>query len=363
MNILKLLPWTGTRFILSSLFIFLGVLLLPAWLNWSHADQKSLTVTESEFTSLKTNLLSGESFKLRIRCAMMLGRTGDKRAYQPLLGALNDEHYTVRGAAAIALGNLHNYAAIMPLMDQLHDVEPYVIKEVEKALENIAKNRAALPYLKEALNNPDAQIRLKAALLLENIEDNVGLETIVEALSDSDDKVRAVASEVIRGLNPIQAGELLLKALNNPKHDVKVEAIKRLGKLKEEKAIKPLVAILENSVESKEVFEESQKTLNLLKGYLRFDNLLNAYRNEKDKHQKAQAILLMGIEGSKKSYHALVAALNDRDIYLRGRAAMALRQLNDSQAIPILDRMLGDPANRRIYPIIQSTLKILKLGH
>lgn len=77
---------------LVAVLVALGVAAAPA-----HADNVDTLIKD---------LKSGSDYKIRLSAVLALAKLGDKRAIDPLVGALADSDKTVRGASTVALGKL-----------------------------------------------------------------------------------------------------------------------------------------------------------------------------------------------------------------------------------------------------------------
>ena len=71
-----------------------------------------------------------------------MGKTGDKRAVEPLIKKLNDNNdfRSAIKATAIALGKLGDKRAVKPLMEKLNDKDSSVRSAAKEALEKINLN-------------------------------------------------------------------------------------------------------------------------------------------------------------------------------------------------------------------------------
>jgi HEAT repeat protein len=111
------------------------------------------------------SLLVHKKSRLRWSAADRLGKIGNSSAIEPLIQALQDAHWLVRLHAAKALGRIGRHIAIDPLLDIMDDECPYVRRRVVTALVQLNSDRG--PQITEAL---------------------------ISALSDSDKGVRACAA-------------------------------------------------------------------------------------------------------------------------------------------------------------------------
>ena len=73
----------------------------------------------------------------RSQAAWTLGKTGDRRAVEPLIAALKDENWEVRENVVWALGDIKDVRAIEPLINTLNDKRLEVRKGAAKFLKEI----------------------------------------------------------------------------------------------------------------------------------------------------------------------------------------------------------------------------------
>ena len=71
-------------------------------------DKKRAPGVEPDVEGAIKLLRDSQDSQIRQFVAYLLGQTGDSRAIEPLIDALQDEHVGVRGAAANALGTIRD---------------------------------------------------------------------------------------------------------------------------------------------------------------------------------------------------------------------------------------------------------------
>ena len=180
--------------------------------------------------------------------AIALGKTGDKRAVEPLTDALKDEDREVRISAAQVLGELQDKRAIEPLVERLTDEDDQVSGRAAIALQNMGKD--ALQPLVKAFTHSQGRVRSCIVWDLGAVGDSTVLDLLVEALQDPCWKVRekAVQSlgdilvrEMKSGHGPVSKDisrikdsviNLLGRALEDSHEDVRNQAERTLRKLK-----------------------------------------------------------------------------------------------------------------------------------
>lgn len=92
----------------------------------------------------RSNIKAGErKDSERSGAAYSLGWTGDSRAVDPLIEALDDENWSVRARAANSLGNIGDSRAVGPLIETLDDSDSAVRFSAVGALGSIGDSRGS----------------------------------------------------------------------------------------------------------------------------------------------------------------------------------------------------------------------------
>lgn len=143
---------------------------------------------------------------------LALGRLGDLRALELLIGFLNDERLSVyaRGEAATALGWLRDKRATPHLIAMIGSETVEIRQKVTRALARIA-DPAALEALVAALNDVNPVVRGNAVRALGNIGDTRAVPALEAALNDK--SVTTFSLE--RG--ELRVSDLATEALSNIK--------------------------------------------------------------------------------------------------------------------------------------------------
>jgi HEAT repeat protein len=141
--------------------------------------------------------LRGEDSEIRSAAASILGDMRET-AVTPLMEALSDSDRFVRLVAARNLGRIGNKRAIEALIGSLHqEPDPEVRTAVTEALGYVGSQQAIEP-LALALQDRDEGVKIAAARSLGYIGDLSALEPLVLALHDVDDRVRYAALEALK---------------------------------------------------------------------------------------------------------------------------------------------------------------------
>jgi HEAT repeat protein len=187
----------------------------------------------------------------------------------------------------------------MPVEPLLSDARDHEFRSVRiRAIRTLGelKDASAVDLLKQISADPDRKVAQEAASALEKI----GLDMWK----------RSGALLCLGKMGSIQAVEPAIRSLKDPNRDVRVEAARALGLLKNSSAIDPLLDCLGNS-----------------------DSLL-----------RKEAIYVLSLIGSgnKRVVDALIEMLKDESNEVRSAAAKALGRLADCSALDALREALED---------------------
>ena len=151
---------------------------------------------------------------IRLGIIEALGEIQDPRAVDPLIALLSEPNNEIRWEAALALGEIRDPRAIDPLRDVLQDPDRYVRYGAAVALEKLGwppKNAeeyafllagkqdwkalsmlgtSAVRALSLAAKDPEKSVRVNAVRVLGEIGDEKAIPAIYTALRDPDDQVR-----------------------------------------------------------------------------------------------------------------------------------------------------------------------------
>jgi HEAT repeat protein len=161
-----------------------------------------------------------------------------------LIGALRHEDDDVRWKAAIALGEIGDPQAIEPLILLLCDEDRFVKSHAALALGSIGE--PSVEPLLRALREGDGNLRWGAAIALGKIRDPRAIEPLILALADKYENVRAESASSLAAIGKPALGPLLqfLKFTDRPE---RLEVVTALGELHDTDAIQPLIQLLENA--------------------------------------------------------------------------------------------------------------------
>jgi len=253
-------------------------------------------------------LLRDPSVEVRSVAADTLGGFCDPRAVEPLIETCRDQDQWVRVDAVRALGLIGGERALEALIDMAADAKSE-LGEIASALGYTRDSRAVEP-LAHLLVNDDAQVRVNAAEALGWIArtgDKHMVAPLVTALLDNDWSVRTAAAESLGLTKDPAAVEPLMTLVETsgprpgqtrlPSYDVlysggpsstpadasivedaRVNAAEALGEIRDQSALEPLLAALDDA--SASVAAAAAHALGKLKNPRALEPLLTALDHE-----------------------------------------------------------------------------------
>jgi HEAT repeat protein len=230
-------------------------------------------------------------------------------AVDHLIQALRDENPRVRWGAAEALGKIGDRKAVPSLIQYLR---VHNSKEAAKALGYIGDTRAVEPLI-QILNKSRSETVIWA---LGEIGDARAVEPLIQALKDECSKVQ----EHIKSKRKFSSHSCLSEL---------VRAVAKLGT----PAIEPLVQALKDKDSC--IRLGAAKTLKII-GWQPKNNTEKAhYLIGKQEWYKVMEVGEAAVE-------PLIQALNDETVFIRSKAANALREIGNTRAVDPLIKILKD---------------------
>jgi len=240
----------------------------------------------------------------------------------------------------------------------------------------------------QELKNPDIEVRKKAAFGLgeKGIAANPAVNELIQLLSSEPNNI--IRNNVARSLGKIgdpQAVNALSEALFDQDYYVKLSAAWALGKIKDNRAVQPLLRLIkgggakvytmhgsESAVDQSQPVTETLKTegmryhdvqISAIKalGEIRDESAVGGLVAELSDDTgtiRCAVALSLGKIGSRQAVPALIESLNDKIWYMRRDAAIALGQIGDIRAVDALIAKLQDPYTEVADESIKAIIKI-----
>jgi HEAT repeat protein len=289
--------------------------------------------------SRATKELKSPDAKARAAAAATLGKTKSRDAVAPLREALKDKDVVVRRAAATALGAIGDPAAVDDLLTAAGD--PNTSKDAQAALAAIGP--AAEPRLLETLKTPNAKPAAFAARALGAMKSAKAVDALIPMAADPkiDSSCGYAAREALGQIGGAKSEQAMIERAKSPDAAVRKLACDTLGRLKSRDAVPLLIERLGDADGS--VATEAARALGNVGDARAVDPLFAILRrpHKKDDDLQKAAGGALGKIGA-PAVDRLLAALDDKDDFVRTYAAVGLGESKDARAIPALVRHLGD---------------------
>lgn len=186
----------------------------------------------------------------------------------------------------------------------------------------------------DLLQDPDWVVRREAVVTLGEMADDRCVEPLIRTLRDGDWQVREAAVEAIAEVGP-PAVELLIRYMRD--WEARKYVIQALGKINDERVLDPLMSMLHND----EFKDDATRALIDL-GSPAVPKLIAAL-SDKEEFVRKQAILALGAIKDPAAVDPLMAMLRNQDWLTRLTAAAALEKVGDPRGRDAIKPLMKDP--------------------
>ncbi len=347
--------------------------------------------------------LRDEDPRVRIIAVSILGRIGDARAVEPLVGMFRDQFFKVGEEAVSALAAIGE-PAVETVIRALQDMDPIVRYLAVDALKSIGSKRAVEPLI-QAQKDGNRDVRSAVAVALGTIGDPRAVDALSQALRDEDKGVRFEAAkalvkvgeptipfvkafengdielrkkleavlgelgwmpknpteqayywiatrrwELLTGLGK-DAVEPLLLAMSH--YDLRNETMKVLGKIGDTRAIDPIIQVALSQYNNWGIVGQSVSALTEM-AMRDIGPIVHALQN-KDGRVQGLAARVLGEVHDISAVEPLLQALETENYEARSRVIEALGKIGDARVVEPLIRELKHP----YWGIRKSAIEVL----
>jgi HEAT repeat protein len=291
---------------------------------------------------------------VREKIVRIFGEIGGSDQVPYVTDALNDPDPVVRLAAVQALRKLQGVGMVESLETKCNDADPNVRAESARALGNIG-DRKAVPKLVELLHDDNGFVRSAAAESLGQLGDRTATVALIQVLtgekphpaqgSEQDGLVISAQSGALPEIarlklveekinatkalgdirDPVAVDALIESGLKAEDPGLRAESAVSLGKIGEQRAVKPLEATVRPYYDT--VPEDSQG-LTISTGPID-ENM--RIRKEKESRVRASVAWALGQIADPSAQEILRRAMNDENSLVRDAAAEALAKISEKQ--------------------------------
>ncbi|MBI4650010.1 HEAT repeat domain-containing protein [Candidatus Desantisbacteria bacterium] len=299
----------------------------------------------------------------------------------PLMEELKNKKSVVRKVAAIVLANLNvkfnndeervwffisdsryykavkfGKIAVDPLIFAYINYEPYYMNdknEIIKTLnkindENISERLVAL------LKDGNKKNREAAINIIREINNDLAIDPLITLLEDCELSAIKRLGEIRdkRAVNP------LIKLIKNDSTDIKIASIQALGEIGDTQAVEPLIDVFKNDLNKYVLMTVRAALSKLKKNDEPVLNYFTPFTQNKDKDLRVYAARSLGNAGDKDAADILINMLKDKEISVRDSAAEALGKIGDKRAVEPLITLLKNDTTNIILTSIQALEKL-----
>lgn len=311
-------------------------------------------------TPALTDALFNRHPELRVKVAALLGQSKDPRAIPALIRALRSQYYTVREQAARSLGNLLDLQALPALLEALKDPEPEVRAAAVTAAGRYCDPGTFDEMADLLLEDPQLEVRQAAAKALGETRRTEAVPYLMLALRDSFwwYERETAADALLEAIETIgqPAIDSLLEAMQDSEGAVRRFAAKLLGRIRDPRAIEPLGMALYDMH-----FEVGQAAAESLAGFGEAGlRVLGEAVQHPEAWLRLHAIHGLTLSADKRIVPALMNMINDPDREVVKQVIRSLGQLRDERALPALQAIAINRADRELSSLARDAIHTLK---
>lgn len=272
-----------------------------------------------------------------------LATIGDKQAALTVIKYLQSDDLLLRQTATDCLIALDNPEIVPGIIDLMKSDDVNIRRCGVEVLNNLKDSRTS-EILLHAIKDADWWVRQIATDALAEIKGEAVIKGFVAMLEDTDERVRRCAVEFFNVVPTPFAFSSLLKLLDDPDWWVKQKAVIALGKLKDEKAIDPLLAMIHD----REVSWVVPSALADIGGQT-VEVSLRDLLSFSEKHIRKEAIKAITRMNTASAVSDLMKCLADQDEEVRIEAIASLKLLTGK----VYKEVVVSPANASLSDINQ----------
>lgn len=297
-------------------------------------------IKDTQVNSHLIKALSDNDDGVKQMAIKVLNSIGDKKALPYIENAMQDKNYEIRKEAVIAVSTLSGSKSIPYLINMLKDSNAEVRSQVIISLGSF-RNKKTVEVLLGVIKNKDEdkQVRLNAISSLVKINMDPGV--FIDLLDDSNYEIRKEASRCLGVLKDKRAIEPLIKKVVDDNKEVRREAVLVLGGFKNNRAFDALVKVLLNKDEDDTVRSGAVQSLSHFGTRKALLHLLKVLKNRGD-NVRLDVIKALGGFNDELAVKHLMMIIKNRheDALLRSKAVMVISQMDNENVVDTLINLI-----------------------
>jgi serine/threonine-protein kinase len=192
--------------------------------------------------------LKDESEYTRRSAVEVLNEIGDTNSVKDLLGALKDDDWWVRARAGDALAEIGGPKVIDAVLQLIQDKDEEIRRSAIEII-NATKDTTAVAHLMKATEDEDWWVRERAVDALAQIGDKQAVPKLVDMLGQNA-KTDAIVVRALGKLGGPREISKLVPLLKRPEREIRIEAIKAISHLADEKRAETVRSVLQQIKQS-----------------------------------------------------------------------------------------------------------------
>ncbi|MFH0799834.1 MAG: HEAT repeat domain-containing protein [Pseudomonadota bacterium] len=325
--------------------------------TWQPAFELLSKIAKAGVVETLTHSLKNPKLEIRIRLCRILAESSNSRSLEALIElARDDDRWVVRLEALVALVRLASPKAVPVIIDALSKEDETFRERLLIALEYASVK--LVDQLADAIislvQDPNQKVRIEAVKVLGKLQNEKILPTLLASLADAVPEVRVEAAEALGGFTDHrpQITEALVAALLDNNREVRIASVKSLGKLEDPEAINPLAEAFERADEG---YRDDIAAALASMPAQKFYQLLDTLMGLPHSKTRAGVAWTLGLIGDERSVRLLGTFLKDPEPLVRASTAGALGNFRKKENAPLLLEYLGDP-NERVRAAVVNAL-------
>jgi HEAT repeat protein len=297
---------------------------------------------------------------VRGRAAEVFFYSKDRAAIPALLEALKGEYFTVRARAAISLANMDDPRAIPHLLPLLKDQEDEVRRAACFSVARFCDPTTFDDIANILFDDPKIEVRQAAATALGDTRHTAALPYLMDALRDSTwwfEHEKAVV-DLLSAIEKMgnAALEPLIEALGDKEANVRKYAVTMLGRLGDPRAMEEISMTMYDM--HSEVGKAAAQSLAGF-GAQAVNLFLEALRHPEADIRENAVCALAQIDDLRVGT-LLIEMLGDPDKSVRKQALVSLGDLRDRRALPMIQEIAANRADREMAALAKQILEGMK---
>ena len=300
---------------------------------------KGISEVEKEIIRVNIEAKDKGTAKEKIEAIKILGQTGNERAIESLLPALEDTNRRIQ-LSALSVITRTKPKSTMPAVSALFSKQDWKNRVLLAPLIERLANKDASDFLIKAFSQADVELQEEAIRVLAKMPNKKIVESFIAALRHTKTKIRGIAASTLGKIGDARAIKPLIRTLQDKDGVVRICAAYSLGKIGGEDLFAELLSEFEKRAWY--VKEAGLRAFFRTREDRLIDYLLELAQEDREKDVRKTAIFLLGKLGQERIKEALVKMLKDKNKEVKLMIGLVLCKLGEDRGAGyLLDTLMG----------------------